>query len=244
MLTILSTKTNILIMQKIKYEFVHDIINNLPFLVLVVDEDVKIKFANDQLLKLLGTTNDQIIGKRGGEAFDCKTHSQEAGGCGTGIFCQTGCVIRQCVTDALKQNQTIDGKEYLFNFNSGATMWLKSRTFPLETDSERVVVLCLEDITIDKEAETIFNRTLKLQGAIEAGITAVHEITQPLQVAYGYAETLVNHSNKNSSDYEYYEKIYSHLNKIAEIIRKIKNISDYDIKEYSKNINTIDLKKN
>ena len=53
----------------------------------------------------------------------------------------------------------------------------------------------------------------------------------------------MNKNNVSSPNYEYFEKIYSNINKIIEAIRKIKSISDYEIKEYSENINMIDLSK-
>ncbi|EPR40775.1 putative PAS/PAC sensor protein [Desulfovibrio sp. X2] len=65
-----------------------DMVNSLPALVLVLNENRQIVFANRSLLELTGGARiDEVLGKRPGEVLGCVHASESEGGCGTTPFC-------------------------------------------------------------------------------------------------------------------------------------------------------------
>jgi len=83
-----------------KIAYLNDIFCSLSYIFCILDENRQIVFTNDILMKTLEIENvDQILGKRFGEAINCRFAFTEEGGCGTTEHCRyCGAVnaIMQC----------------------------------------------------------------------------------------------------------------------------------------------------
>lgn len=85
----------------IEDEFNKEIFNNLPFVAMLVNEDVKVVDYNEATIDLLGINSKVKESLRGGELINCVNHHKYEDGCGTGEECEQ-CVLRNAVLAALK----------------------------------------------------------------------------------------------------------------------------------------------
>lgn len=124
------------------------ILDAMPVMVFVVDDDVRVVYANTMALRVLGTELGSIHNTRGGEVFHCLHAMKTPEGCGRGAACKD-CVIRNSV------GQSFAGQKV---FRSRAKMTLLAHadekdahmlvtTAPLALNDRRYVLLTVEDIS-------------------------------------------------------------------------------------------------
>lgn len=75
---------------------VKQFLSDLGVPVLLVSEDVHVLDVNLAAVSMLGGRRKAILGRRGGEVFEC-VNSRLPEGCGKTVHC-SGCVLRQTVT--------------------------------------------------------------------------------------------------------------------------------------------------
>ena len=75
---------------------IQQIVDQFPFPVLVVDDDVKVSILNRRGQEILGVLPKKAAPRRGGELFGC-VNAHLPGGCGRTIHC-SGCALRRAVT--------------------------------------------------------------------------------------------------------------------------------------------------
>ncbi len=72
-----------------KITYLNDISCSLSFIFCILNENRQIVYTNDVLMKTLEVENvDQVLGKRFGEAINCRFAFDEEGGCGTTEHCR------------------------------------------------------------------------------------------------------------------------------------------------------------
>jgi hypothetical protein len=81
-----------------------DFLDMFPKPVFLVDSDVRILASNRPGLALLKKKPDEVDGKLGGDAFECR-YAEQPGGCGMTIHCKT-CAIRITVTDTFQTGKS------------------------------------------------------------------------------------------------------------------------------------------
>jgi len=86
----------------------HGFLNQMDAPTVLVDGDVRVLEANDEALRLLGKTRDDIVGYRGGDVLEC-AHALLPGGCGRTVHC-AGCEMRQSVTQTFVTGVGVDHK--------------------------------------------------------------------------------------------------------------------------------------
>ncbi len=89
-----------------KITYLNDIFCSLSFIFCILNENRQIVYTNDVLMKTLDVESiDEVLGKRFGEAINCRFSFEEAGGCGTSEHCRyCGAVnsMLQCQRTGLK----------------------------------------------------------------------------------------------------------------------------------------------
>src|SRR5574340_691544 len=124
------------------------ILNAIPLVIFVVDEDVRIHDLNNAAATVFGLSKTTVLKRRSGEVLHC-LHSQDVPeGCGRGEFCRT-CVIRTSVTTSL-QGQTVNRrrtKVELLLGESKKELELLITTSPLPGNDEPLALLIIEDIS-------------------------------------------------------------------------------------------------
>src|ERR1035437_3880990 len=90
----------------VKIPYLNDIFCSLSYIFCILNDNRQIVFANDILMKTLEVENvNQILGKRFGEAINCRFAFTEEAGCGTTEHCRyCGAVnaMMQCQKTGLK----------------------------------------------------------------------------------------------------------------------------------------------
>ena len=81
----------------------------------------------------------------------------------------------------------------------------------------------------------------KLQSILEMAVTISHEFSQPLSVIIGYTDMLLSTMEKDDPIYSKLKKIYENGENLAEIIRKVRSITNYKSITYSGGSKMIDI---
>jgi PAS domain-containing protein len=79
-------------------------LDRFPAPVFLVNDDARVIAANNKAYSLLGKKPEDVDGKLGGDAIDCK-YAELPGGCGKTVHCKS-CTIRLTVTDTLQTGQS------------------------------------------------------------------------------------------------------------------------------------------
>jgi nitrogen fixation/metabolism regulation signal transduction histidine kinase len=129
-------------------ELLRPVLDALPFMILVVDEDVLIHAFNAAAAELLGEEPAKALRRRGGEALGCIRSTESPGGCGHGPHCEE-CVFRQTVQDCHRQEKSIRRRVTLEVVTQGTTKEISTviSATPLRHATGTYVVLVIEDIS-------------------------------------------------------------------------------------------------
>jgi PAS domain S-box-containing protein len=131
------------------------IFNDAPIGMIIINDAQIITEANTFALNWIGKCTNQVIGKRFGESFNCKSSIQSKLECGSTQSC-VSCKFNQAFALALKEKQAtfneeinklllIDGKEI--------EVWLKINVSPITVDGKSYSLMTLMDITEMKNTE-------------------------------------------------------------------------------------------
>jgi len=123
------------------------ILDAIPMMIFVVDDDVQIIDANAAALQVLGVGKDVILKRRGGDVLHC-IHAQDVPeGCGRAPHCQT-CLIRGSVQACLSGQGVTRRRTKAEIVVSGRQKDVELLvTANLLNAERRLAVLILEDIT-------------------------------------------------------------------------------------------------
>ncbi len=129
-------------------DFLKSLIDAIPGLILVVDEDVNILEYNLAAGALLGE-NDRlaILKHRGGEVLHCIHATESPEGCGRAAACRD-CVIRNAVRDAFRGQTCARRRVRLELTSEGKTKEFLGliNASPFEFNGARMVLLTIENI--------------------------------------------------------------------------------------------------
>lgn len=168
-----------------------------PIGMVILDPQRVIKQVNDTVLKIFGCEREAILNRRFGEGFGCASAVQNEQGCGFGSECITQCPFRQSIDQVLTTGVAIRGEEYRQTFRTGGQeqqLWLRISLMPMFVDDERNVVMVIDEITEQKEAELALKRIKVLsEQARDIMLTVdmegrIIEANQAALRAYGYTE--------------------------------------------------------
>ena len=127
-----------------------------PVMLLVVDDALRVRKANDLAVQFSGRTATDVLGLAPGSAIGCFNAMADPGKCGSGPECAE-CAIRLTILDSLHHGSTHSGVEapVLVSGNGGSQKrFLQVSTVPMQTGVSRwSVLVCAQDITERKQAE-------------------------------------------------------------------------------------------
>ena len=120
-----------------------------------------------------------------------------------------------------------------FNFGESRVLYMDVRYLPLHDDGGKVdrIVVVSRDITYRKEADDFRLRQKKLRTILELAGTYNHEINNPLCSLGGYIE-LLTLEEIEPKKLEYLEKAKEEINRIAEVTRKVQQMTSVKLEEY------------
>ena len=158
-------------------DYIQELINALPYVVTILNEDRQIIFTNEKLLKLLGINSiEDILGKRPGEAVQCIHANKEAGGCGTSDYCRYCGAINSIIKSQKLKTKVVEecrittqrGNELIsYDFEVSAA--------PFNWQNKEYTIFTIQDISNEKRRRAleriffhdIINKTGGLGGFLE-----------------------------------------------------------------------------
>lgn len=93
---------------------------------------------------------------------------------------------------------------------------------------------------IQKQQKELMEKE-KLQSILEMAVTISHEFSQPLSVIIGYTDMLMSTMEKSDPIYPKLKKIFENGENLAEIIRKVRSITNYKSITYASGSRMIDI---
>ena len=129
-------------------EYLRIVLDAIPFMVLIVDADMKIHDANLAAVQLLGDEYSPGSKRHCGEALRCIHAIETVGGCGKSPFCRE-CVCRTSAEIALGNSTVSRQKCHMTILKDGRPeeVYFDVTAAPFACHEDHLVLLLLEDIT-------------------------------------------------------------------------------------------------
>lgn len=108
-------------------------------------------------------------------------------------------------------------------------------------DDEPQAVAILTDVSKEHEVRIERMERERLAGVLQMAGAAAHELNQPMQVVSGLLWMLLNKMDKDDPAHKTLETIYSEVERMTVMSRKIAGISSYEVKDYVGETKIIDI---
>jgi signal transduction histidine kinase len=130
-------------------------IENVPIIMLLVDRERRVRKANVAASRFANRSQEDMLGRRGGEAIRCLHSLDVPEGCGFGPSCGT-CAVHRTILDTFASGANRQGVEARVSFDHRGRreeMVFLVSTSLLTLSDEQLNLVCIEDITVRKQAE-------------------------------------------------------------------------------------------
>jgi PAS domain S-box-containing protein len=147
------------------------IFDNAPFILALVDENLKIERINRVGIEYSGKKESDILGNLSGSVFNC-INTFDGVSCGNGANCQT-CPIRTSVYYTAKHGKPVNNREgqmELLIAGKHTPVDLLISTSLIKIDDKDKILLSLIDITERKRIEVMLHEALDLSRQKEAEV--------------------------------------------------------------------------
>jgi len=151
-----------------------------PIGMLLIDENIIVKRANDAIRHLVHKNFSQIINQLTGSALGCFNCAYDKTICGKTPACAQ-CLLRKTIKIALDAEESIHGLEIqptLIVNDEKIKPWLSVSAEPVVIDGQKHAVISINDITDRKRAEEELKETMEMKSQFIS--TVSHELRTPL----------------------------------------------------------------
>ena len=151
-----------------EHTLLREVLATVPHIVVVLNQERQVVFANQALTSLLGDDAQDAVGRRPGEILGCVNSQNRTGGCGTSEACRACGVVNSILAAAGGED---DEREARLSLESGVSLDLKVVTHPITVDGEALTVLTLTDIAHEKRRRVLervfFHDVLNTAGGVQ-----------------------------------------------------------------------------
>ncbi len=151
------------------------IYDNAPFVMMLVDNERKIRKVNRQAIALADATVADMVGRRHGEAMGCVYAFEHPEGCGFGPHCRS-CTVSRIIIDTIETGRT----HYQVETNVRLSVNGVEKTLPFLLSSTRIsshnqpmALVSFMDISQLKKAEESLRQTNERLAAVMDSINAL-----------------------------------------------------------------------
>ncbi len=121
-------------------------------------------------------------------------------------------------------------REFKIKCKNGQSKHIEFRT----TFLKDLKISVLTDVTSRRKSEELIREKDRLQGVLELSGAVCHEMNQPLMSIQGYFDLILMDTPKDDLLYSRINKIHVQINRVANITKKLMEISRYETKSYLK----------
>lgn len=198
-------------------------INSLPGLFYVFDEQYRFIRWNSAWNRITGYSDEEIAGRYVMDFFEEEDKT----------------IIRDRILNAFRNGFEEVEAELVTKDGRGISYYFTGVLKKLD-GKEHIIGLGI-DITDRKQAEEKIRAQEKIESVIQMAGTVCHELSQPLQIINGCAEILATQITKNDKKHGKLKKILEQVERMAELTKKLREITRYETKNYSGETKIIDL---
>ncbi len=175
------------------------IFESAPVVMFLVDSERRVRRANHATIKFVKQQGKEIIGRRGGEALRCIHSLDDQKGCGFGDFCKT-CIVQRTVLETFETGEShyrVESQLPLIRGQKQEVLYILISTRPLMVSGEKMVLVCIEDVTELKQTEQTLRESEYLHRIILSNISDAVFITDDtgtftyicpnVQIIFGYS---------------------------------------------------------
>ena len=151
-----------------------------PIEMMLVDENMIVRQANEAIKQMLQKDFKEIIGRKIGVALNCIICICNNNECDATPACQN-CSITKTLKNVLASKKPIRDAEFQFTLrksNRETTPWLSLSVEPTMIDNRTHLVVAVDDISNRKAAEQKLKETMELKSQFVS--TVSHELRTPL----------------------------------------------------------------
>ena len=163
------------------FDYVNEILDALPHITFIINQNRQIIFANSYLLETIGMKVDiNIIGARPGELLHCVNSNISRDGCGTSNECRDCLALLTILDSRLKKSKVTKDVQIKSRINNKDIYWNFSLTaYPFKKLNDAFTIISLIDISQiqhKKVLESIFfHDILNSAGAISSYIKLIKD---------------------------------------------------------------------
>jgi PAS domain S-box-containing protein len=205
-----------------------DIFNAVPSILVILNRQRQIVFANQALLGLPGASEENVYGRRPGEVLHCVHAAENEAGCGTTEFCRT-CGAVKAILSSLHGEKSV--KECRIIQQDGSALDLEVSASPLTVNGELFTIFAVRDISHEKRRQ-----------ALER--IFFHDILNTAGVVLGFADLIKN--AELSGDRDIREQLHRAALRLASEInaqREIRAAENNELVVHPTMLNTLTLLK-
>ena len=176
---------------------ISQILECFPELAVVLNENREIVAFNKKALVLFKNfTEDEIYGKRVGEALGCIHANDEEAGCGTSIFCRECGAAKSIRTTRIENiSEEMECRITALNISKEFSLDLRVTTSNIYLDGLRFIIFAIKDISEEKRRlaleKIFFHDVLNTAGAIH-GISSILQETDSETTIKEFSSLLEN----------------------------------------------------
>ena len=183
----------------------HNIIEDLPVGVLILDRDAAVYQANHAALDLLGNDREELVGKS---------------------FSDLAFSVDEALEESILETLLHRGKGAWEGVPVGNAQFVKVRVLPMHDEDYSYLgaLLTLEDASLSASVQEYLTEAEKHQYTAELAAGVAHEVNNPLGIINNYLE-LLKLKERDDDDQVKLEKIQKEIRRITEIVGSLLSFS-------------------
>lgn len=209
------------------------IINGISDTLVLLDaKTYRILDVNKAFLHAYGLSRDQVVGRT---CYEITHHLNQP--------CHHRDGDCPCPLEDSIATGNASHVEHVHQARDGQTLYFEISAYPLkgaEGEVNRIIHLS-RDITLRRRLELELREREKLSGILELAGAASHEINQPLTVIISGLEQLIKRLHNGDLKHELAQMILENARRLAEISKKLGQITRYASKDYVAGKRILDL---